>query len=69
MSLACPAEVRAPEFNDKRTGPASAMAFKLTEWAQARRRAVNAPRLVAAVGAGARFEHGRLVERPEGAAA
>ncbi|MGI5415564.1 hypothetical protein [Actinomadura luteofluorescens] len=36
--------------------------------AQARRRAVNALRLVAPVRAGARFERGRLVERPEGAA-
>ncbi|MEU8302059.1 hypothetical protein AB0C84_00745 [Actinomadura sp. NPDC048955] len=64
-----PPEVRAPEFNDKRTDPALAMAFKLIEWAQARRRAVNAPRLVAPVRAGARFERGRPVERPEGAAA
>lgn len=46
-----------------------AMAFKLIESAQAHRRAVNAPRLVALVRAGARFERGRLVERPEGAAA
>jgi hypothetical protein len=46
-----------------------AMAFKLIESAQARCRAVNAPHLVALVRAGARFEHGKLVERPEGRAA
>ena len=40
-----------------------AMAFKLIEAAQARWRAVNAPKLVALVRAGARFEPGRLVER------
>ncbi|MGW5249780.1 hypothetical protein ACWEQN_39565 [Streptomyces sp. NPDC004129] len=34
------------------------------ESAQARRRAVNAPHLVALVRAGARFERGRLIERP-----
>ncbi|MGV1080895.1 MAG: IS256 family transposase [Candidatus Nanopelagicales bacterium] len=42
-----------------------AMAFKLIESAQARWRAVNAPHLVALVRAGARFEKGRLVERPD----
>jgi hypothetical protein len=42
-----------------------AMAFKLIESTQARWRAVNAPRLVALVRAGARFEAGKLVERPE----
>lgn len=41
-----------------------AMAFKLIEAAQHRWRAVNAPHLVALVRAGARFEHGKLVERP-----
>jgi transposase-like protein len=41
-----------------------AMAFKLIEAAQARWRAVNAPHLVALVRAGARFDHGKLVERP-----
>ena len=41
-----------------------AMAFKLLESAQARWRAVNAPHLVALVRAGARFEKGKLVERP-----
>ncbi|WP_329068180.1 IS256 family transposase [Amycolatopsis sp. NBC_01480] len=41
-----------------------AMAFKLIEAAQARWRAVNAPHLVALVRAGARFEAGKLVERP-----
>jgi hypothetical protein len=40
-----------------------AMAFKLIESAQARWRAVNAPRLVALIRAGARFEKGTLVER------
>src|SRR5262245_46498121 len=43
-----------------------AMAFKLIESAQARWRAVNAPHLVALVRAGARFEDGELVERPDG---
>ena len=42
-----------------------AMAYKLIEAAQARWRAVNAPHLVALVRAGARFEAGRLVERPD----
>jgi putative transposase len=42
-----------------------AMAFKLIESAQARWRAVNAPHLVALVRAGARFERGLLVERPD----
>jgi len=42
-----------------------AMAFKLIEAAQDRWRAVNAPHLVALVRAGARFEAGRLVERPD----
>jgi putative transposase len=42
-----------------------AMAFKLIESAQARWRAVNAPHLVALVRAGAVFEKGTLVERPE----
>jgi transposase-like protein len=41
-----------------------AMAFKLIEAAQDRWRAVNAPHLVALVRAGARFEAGKLVERP-----
>jgi len=41
-----------------------AMAFKLIESAQARWRAVNAPHLLALVRAGARFENGKLVERP-----
>ena len=41
------------------------MAYKLIEAAQARWRAVNAPHLVALVRAGARFEAGRLVERPD----
>jgi putative transposase len=42
-----------------------AMAFKLIKSAQARWRAVNAPHLVALVRAGARFEKGKLVERPD----
>jgi len=42
-----------------------AMAYKLIEAAQARWRAANAPPLVALVRAGARFEAGRLVERPD----
>jgi transposase-like protein len=41
-----------------------AMAFKLIEAAQDRWRAVNAPHLVALVRAGAQFENGTLVERP-----
>ncbi|MGW0556734.1 IS256 family transposase [Streptomyces sp. NPDC002926] len=48
---------------------ALSMVFKLIESAQARWRAVNAPHLVALVRAGARFERGQLVERPEGIAA
>ncbi|MEU8641844.1 IS256 family transposase [Streptomyces sp. NPDC048674] len=48
---------------------ALAMVFKLVESAQARWRAVNAPHLVALVRAGARFERGLLVERPEATAA
>ncbi|TDD34751.1 IS256 family transposase, partial [Saccharopolyspora elongata] len=42
-----------------------AVAFKLIESAQTRWRAVNAPQLVALVRAGARFEGGKLVERPD----
>jgi transposase-like protein len=42
-----------------------AMAFKLLQSAQTRWRAVNAPHLVALVRAGARFEKGQLVERPD----
>jgi hypothetical protein len=41
-----------------------AMAFKLIESAQDRWRVVNAPHLVALVGAGAVFVNGKLVERP-----
>ncbi|KUN74830.1 transposase [Streptomyces canus] len=48
---------------------ALAMVFKLIESAQERWRAVNAPHLVALVRAGARFERGHLVERPEAVAA
>jgi putative transposase len=42
-----------------------AMAFKLLEAAQDRWRAVNGPHLVALVGAGARFDKGVIVERPD----
>ena len=42
-----------------------AMAFKLIEAAQDRWRAVNAPHLVALVRAGATFDNGKLVERPD----
>jgi len=42
-----------------------AMAFKLIEAAQSRWRAVNAPHLVALVRAGAKFENGKLVKRPD----
>jgi putative transposase len=42
-----------------------AMAFKLIESAQTRWRAVTAPHLVALVRAGARFENGKLIERPD----
>ncbi|WP_425839333.1 IS256 family transposase [Streptomyces fractus] len=48
---------------------ALAMVFKLVESAQARWRAVNAPHLVALVRAGAHFERGELLERPETLAA
>jgi len=41
-----------------------AMAFKLIEAARDRWRAVNAPRLVALVRAGATFASGKLIERP-----
>ena len=41
-----------------------AMAYKLIEAAQTRWRAVNAPRLVALVRAGATFHKGKLLERP-----
>ena len=41
-----------------------AMAFKLLEAAQDRWRAVNGPHLVALVRAGARFDKGVMVERP-----
>jgi transposase-like protein len=42
-----------------------AMAFKLIESAERRWRVVNAPHLVALVRAGATFEKGKLVERPD----
>lgn len=48
---------------------ALAMVFKVVESAQQRWRAVNAPHLVALVRAGARFERGQLIERPEAVAA
>jgi transposase-like protein len=46
-----------------------AMAFKLIEAAQSRWRALNAPHLVALVRAGARFQNGTLIERPDDATA
>jgi putative transposase len=42
-----------------------AMVFKLLQAAEGRWRAVNGPHLVALVRAGARFEKGKLVERPK----
>ena len=42
-----------------------AMAFKLLDAAQDRLRAVNGPHLVALVRAGARFDKGVMVERPD----
>lgn len=63
--------VNRPTLRQRATkGPGSraagiAMAFKLIQAAQARWRAVNAPHLVALVRAGARFEKGKLVERPD----
>jgi transposase-like protein len=42
-----------------------AMAFKLLEAAQDRWRAVNGPHLVALVRAGARFDKGVIIERPD----
>src|SRR5262249_50556434 len=42
-----------------------AMAFKLIESAHTRWRAVNAPHLVALVRAGAKFDKGKLIERPD----
>src|SRR6266700_1612392 len=42
-----------------------AMMFKLLQAAQGRWRAVNGPHLVALVRAGARFENGKLIERPD----
>jgi putative transposase len=44
-----------------------AMAFKLLEAAQDRWRAVNGPHLVALVRAGARFDKGVMIERPDNA--
>jgi hypothetical protein len=41
------------------------MVFKLLQAAQGRWRAVNGPHLVALVRAGARFEAGKLIERPD----
>ena len=42
-----------------------AMVFKLLQAAEGRWRAVNGPHLVALVRAGARFEQGKLIERPD----
>lgn len=52
-----------------RTAAALATVFKPVECAQQRRRAVNAPHLVASVRAGVRSASGYLVERPEAHAA
>ena len=41
------------------------MAFKLLQAAEGRWRAVNGPHLVALVRAGARFQAGKLLERPD----
>jgi hypothetical protein len=41
------------------------MAFKLLEAAQDRWRSLNGPHLVALVRAGARFDKGVMVERPD----
>lgn len=62
------ATVRLPQRVTK--GPGSraagiAMPFKLTQSAQTRWRAVNAPHLIALVRAGATFEKSKLVERPD----
>ena len=59
-----------PAPHQDHPGPGSraaglAMAFKLIEAAQDRWRAVNAPHLVALVRAGATFDNGKLVERPD----
>ncbi len=53
-----------------RTGPDTrdtglAMVFKLLQAAEGRWRAVNGPHLVALVRAGARFDKGVMVERPD----
>ena len=42
-----------------------AMVFKLLQAAEGRWRAVNGPHLIALVRAGARFEKGKLIERPD----
>jgi putative transposase len=42
-----------------------AMVFKLLEAAEGRWRAVNGPHLVALVRAGARFDKGVMIERPD----
>lgn len=41
------------------------MAFRLIESAQARWRVMNGPQLVALVRADARFDKGKLIERPD----
>jgi hypothetical protein len=41
------------------------MVFKLLQAAEGRWRAVNGPHLVALVRAGARFEAGKLIQRPD----
>jgi hypothetical protein len=59
-----------PGADPRDQGPGSkaaglAMAFKLLEAAQDRWRVVNGPHLVALVRAGARFDKGVMVERPD----
>jgi hypothetical protein len=41
------------------------MALKLIESVQTRRRAINAPRILGSVRAGAVFKNGKLIERPD----
>jgi len=63
-----PAPVRARTRVTKGPGTRDtglAMVFKLLQAAEGRWRAVNGPHLVALVRAGARFQAGRLIERPD----
>ena len=58
-ALQAEVDARVAELADQRDANG-----RRVESAQARWRPVNAPRLVALVRAGARFEHGQLIERP-----